>query len=186
MYKTQLLFFPLAAFLFLITLFAPIVVHAADPVNILINNVHLIDPENIAEDAVVNILISKKTLEIVTKDTITAVMAEISVDASNSFLLGNLDTGAPPTFVILSQDPRKHFDVLLDTKSHILFAIEQGDVVVNILPQPIVQLPEAPDSESQRSGWLAYEPPPIALPLTYHSSRKWNKFGGKYISGLFS
>jgi len=186
MYKTQLLFFPLAAFLFLVTLFAPIVVHAADPVNILINNVHLIDPENIAEDAVVNILISKKTLEIVTKDTITAVMAEISVDASNSFLLGNLDTGAPPTFVILNQDPRKHFDVLLDTKSHILFAIEQGDVVINILPQLTVQLPEAPDSESQRSGWLAYEPPPIALPLTYHSSRKWNKFEGKYISGLFN
>ena len=186
MYKTQLLFFPLAAFLFLITLFAPIVVHAADPVNILINNVHLIDPENIAEDAVINILISNKTLEIVTKDTITAVMAEISVDASNSFLLGNLDTGAPPTFVILNQDPRKHFDVLLDTKSHILFAIEQGDVVINILPQLTVQLPEAPDSESQRSGWLAYEPPPIALPLTYHSSRKWNKFEGKYISGLFN
>ena len=186
MYKTQLLFFSLAAFLFLITLFAPIVVHAADPVNILINNVHLIDPENIAEDAVVNILISNKMLEIVTKDTITALMAEISVDASNRFLLGNLDTGAPPTFVILSQDPRKHFDVLLDTKSHILFAIEQGDVVVNILPQLTVQLPEAPDSESQRSGWLAYEPPPIALPLTYHSSRKWNKFEGKYISGLFN
>ncbi|MBW1750795.1 MAG: hypothetical protein JRJ37_08885, partial [Deltaproteobacteria bacterium] len=91
------------------------------------------------------------------------------------------------SFVILSQDPRKHFAVLLDTKSHIVFAIEQGDVVVNILPHLTMQPPtEVPDSESQRSGWLAYEPPPLALPLTYHSSRKWNKFETRYISGLFN
>lgn len=186
MYKIQWYFFPLAAFLFLTTLFAPFVVNAADPVTILINNVHLIDRENIAEDAVVNILITNNSLKVVTKDSITSEVAEISLDASNSFLLGNLDTGAPPNFVILNKDPRKHFAVLLDTKPHILFAIEQGAVVVNILPQLTVQLPEAPDSESKRSGWLAYEPPPLALPLNYHSSRKWNKFEGKYISGLFN
>ena len=48
MYKSQLIFFPLAAFLFLTTLFAPILLNAADPVNILINNVHLIDRENLS------------------------------------------------------------------------------------------------------------------------------------------
>ena len=185
--KTKLYYSSLAVFLFLTTLFVPVTLPAADPVNILIKNVNLIDRENIAEDAVVNILISSNTLEIVTKDPITDKIAEISLDASNSFLLGKLDTGASPSFVILDKDPRKHFDVLLDTKSHILFAIEQGDVVVNILPQTTTtQLSKAADSEAKRSGWLAYEPPPLALPLTYHSSRKWNKFETRYISGLFN
>lgn len=187
MHKTKLYCLSLGVFLFLTTLSVPLTLLAADPVNILIKNVNLIDRENIAEDAVVNILITNNTLEIVTKDTITDTIAKISVDASNSFLLGNLDMGAPPTFVILDQDPRKHFDVLLDTKSHILFAIEQGDVVVNILPQfTTTKLSETADSEPKRSGWLAYEPPPLALPFTYHSSRKWNKFERKYISGLFN
>ena len=187
MVKTRIHFFPLVMFLFLATLSVPVTLPAADPATILIKNVNLIDRENIAEDAVVNILISGNTLEIVTKDTITDTIAEISVDASNSFLLGNLDAGGSPSFVILNQDPRKYFDVLLDTKSHIVFAIEQGDVVVNILPHFTMQPPtEVSDSESQRSGWLAYEPPPLALPLTYHSSRKWNKFETRYISGLFN
>jgi len=177
----------LVTFLFLVTLSVPVALLAKDPVMILIKNVNLIDRENIAEDAVVNILISGNTLEIVTKDSITDTITEISVDASNNFLMGNLDAGGAPSFVILDQDPRKYFDVLLDTKSHIVFAIEQGNVVVNILPQLTTAPPsEEPNSEAKRSGWLAYEPPPLALPLTYHSSRKWNKFEGKYISGLFN
>jgi len=187
MRKSRIHFFPLVMFLFLTTLFVPVTLLAADPVTILIKNVNLIDRENIAEDTVVNILISGNTLEIVTKDTITDTIAEISMGASNSFLLGNLDAGASPSFVILDQDPGKHFGVLLDTKSHIVFAIEQGSVLVNVLPHSTTaQLSEESYNEARRSSWLAYEPPPLALPLTYHSSRKWNKFENKYISGLFN
>lgn len=159
---------------------------AAGGNTILINNVHLIDREGVAEDAVVNILISEDTLELVTKDSLPADMTGRSFDASDTFLLGKLDPGAAPNFVILSKDPRKHFAVLLDTKAYLKFAVEQGAIVVNRLPPLVAEQTDGPASEPKRSGWLAYEPPPLALPLTYHSSRKWNKFEGKYISGLFN
>ena len=177
-------FFLLTAYFILISLTASTI--KADPVNILINNVHLINPESNAKDTIVNILISGKVLEVVTQDNITAEPTMMSLDASKNYLLGRLDTGAAPSFLILGQDPRQHFDVLLDTKSHILFAIEEGEVVVNSLPQLTRKPSEISENEPRRSGWLAYEPPPMALPLDYRSSRKWNRFEGKYISGLFN
>jgi phosphate-selective porin OprO/OprP len=73
--------------------------------------------------------------------------------------------------------------VLLDTRNHVRFAIEDGVIVKN-------ELPEAPPSPAEaaprRRRWVAYTPPPIAVPIRYYDSRKWNKFNTKPISGLFT
>ena len=38
---------------------------------------------------------------------------------------------------------------------------------------------------TKRQGWLAYTPPPIAVPIRYYDSRRWNKFETEKVSGLF-
>ena len=38
---------------------------------------------------------------------------------------------------------------------------------------------------SKGDTWKAYTPPPIAVPIRYYDSRKWNRFNTKPISGLF-
>jgi phosphate-selective porin OprO/OprP len=42
-----------------------------------------------------------------------------------------------------------------------------------------------PDEEPVRSGWLAYTPPPLAVPLNYQDTSKWNRFESKRFSGIF-
>jgi len=70
--------------------------------------------------------------------------------------------------------------VLLDTKRHVRFAMKDGVIVLN----------ELPTTEAERTvnvgelRWRAYTPPPIAMPLRYYDSRKWNRFDTRYVSGL--
>jgi phosphate-selective porin OprO/OprP len=184
-YASRWRFFPFAAG-FLLVLLTGFNSQAADPVNILIKSVRLIDRQGIIEDAVVNILIVDSTLEIVTKDDIAAEKAKMSVDASGTYLLGKMEMGSPSSFIILDQDPRGSLDVLLDTKSHILFAIQEGSIIVNNLPSVAARQTDEPAEEAMKSGWLAYAPPPLALPISYHDTKKWNKYEGKYISVLFN
>jgi len=78
-----------AAFLVLIAM--PVVpVQAAEPVRVLIRNVHLIDREGVKEDA----LVTDGTLEVVTQDEIDSGVAKLNIDAKDGFLLGNLAIGA--------------------------------------------------------------------------------------------
>jgi phosphate-selective porin OprO/OprP len=91
--------------------------------------------------------------------------------------------GKRPSFIILDQDPREDFDVLLDTEAHVVFAIQDGVIVKNELPEAP---PSPPDATPKRRRWVAYTPPPIAVPIRYYDSRKWNKFNTKTISGLFT
>ena len=156
---------------------------AAEPVRILITDVNLIDRQGDEEDVVVDMLITDGQLEVITKDEIKPEAADLIVDAKQGFLLGKLEIGTSPSFVILDEDPRGAIDVLLDTKTHIQFALKDGDVVVNNLPQIVVQQADV-DVQNERSGWLAYEPPPLALPLSYQSGKNWNKFESKYVNGL--
>jgi hypothetical protein len=75
-----------------------LVSQAAEPNTILIKNVHLIDREAVAEDAVVNILITEGKLDVVTEDDIAPEDVELAVDAQKGFLLGNLDMGSSQFF----------------------------------------------------------------------------------------
>ena len=150
--------------------------------NILIRNVALIDPAGETGDRLVNILVRQGKLEVITEDKISADEAELVVNADGGFILGKLELGVAPNFMILSADPRENFEVLLDTKTYASFAMHDGQVVRNRL-SPVLE--KEPENEPVRTGWLAYTPPPLVVPLNYADTSKWNRFETKYISGIF-
>ena len=157
--------------------------HAAEAERIVVTNAHLIGRDAASKDVRINLIIVSGKLVVVTKDDLVIEPGDIAVDANAGFLLGQLVLGARPRFVILDQDPREEFDVLLDTGEHVRFAVEDGVVVKNELPEA---LPSPPDATPKPRRWVAYTPPPIAVPIRYYDSRKWNKFNTKPISGLFT
>ena len=101
--------------------------------NILVRNVTLIDPSQESEDRVVNILIREGKLDVVTEDKISRDEAEQVVNANKGFIVGKLELGEPPSFMIFREDPRENFEVMLDTKSYTSFAVSKGVIVRNRL-----------------------------------------------------
>lgn len=147
---------------------------------ILIRNVMVIDQAGNAKDVVVSILIKQKNLKLVTQDKIELKQADIAFDANGGYILGQLDIGSTAAFIILEQDPRTNVDVVLDTKSYAIFAVSKGEIVLNKLIRIDV------DSNEQLRSWRSYSPPPVALPLSYQKSRKWNVFRTKPITGMLA
>ena len=94
--------------------------------DILVRNVTLIDPTGKSGDRIVNILTRNYKLEIITEDKIASNEVEQVVDAAGGFVVGKLEIGQPPSFMILSSDPREDFRVMLDTKTYSTFAINDG------------------------------------------------------------
>lgn len=157
--------------------------HAQEPGRVVVLQARLGANADPAKDVPVNLLIENGELQVVTEDNLVVEHGDVAVDATGGFLLGKLVLGASPNIVILDRDPREDFEVLLDTGDHVLFAMRNGIVVRNILPA----VPESPEGEhAKRRGWKAYAPPPMAVPIRYYDSRKWNKFTSKAISGLFT
>lgn len=109
----------------------------ADAETVLIRNVRLIDGADNAADVVVSLLVKKGLLDLVTKDDVSAAEAELVVDAQNGVLIGKLDLGQPPSFLILDEDPRESDEALLDTATHARFAIRRGEIVKNDLPEVV-------------------------------------------------
>ena len=159
------------------------VVEAEDTEKVLIQNVRLIDRSGQTEDRIVNILIEESKLSFITADEIEPEAGVIGYDGQNGFVMGVLDIGQPANFLILDQDPREDIEVLLDTKAHVVFAIRDGEIVRNTLP--LVAAPEPNPEEKAKPRWIAYEPPPMALPLTYQDTSKWNRWEGRDVSGIF-
>ncbi len=160
---------------------------SGDPVGanagVIIRNVHIVSRGEAARDELVHLIILGGKLKVVTRDSIPGGTARMIVDGSEGFLLGTLNLGEPPGFVILDQSPRDDINVLLDTKDHVLFAMENGSVVLNDLPTEVI--PE--DAQAPPAlRWSAYSPPPIAVPLRSFDSRKWNRFDTSYVSGFFN
>ena len=149
--------------------------------DILLRNVTLIDPTGQTPDRSVNILIRAGKLDLVTEDRIPHTEAGQVIDAGQGFVLGTLVVGEPPNFMILSADPREKFEVLLDTKTYANFAVHEGVVVRNRLGEIG---PEEVEDEPKKAGWLAYTPPPMAVPLNYQDTSKWNRFDTRWVSGL--
>ena len=173
----------LLTFLLLAVLAIASVAHAGDAERIIVTNVELISRDDASLDVRVNLLIVDGELAVVSKDSLVVQPGDIAVDASGGFLFGELVLGKSPSFVILDRDPREDFDVLLDTGPHVRFAVRAGVVVMNELPE----LPPAPpDVAPKVRAWRAYAPPPMAVPIKYYDSRKWNTFRTKPISGLFT
>ncbi len=153
-----------------------------DPQNVLIRNVYLIEAGDSAESVSVNMLIRDNKLEIVTKDKIPRDDSMMTVDARGGFLLGRLIIGEAPSFIILNQDPRKDFEILLDTSFYTVFAVHNGRLFANNL----FEIEEKEVAEEPKTvGWTAYAPPPMALPLSYLDTTKWNRWETKFVSGIF-
>jgi phosphate-selective porin OprO/OprP len=149
--------------------------------SVLVKNVMLIDQQGQAEnDVVVNILIRDGKLDVVTQDEVAATITELALDAEQGFLLGALEPGQPASFLLLNRDPREDIQVLLDTGATVSFAIKEGQIVRNRLLRAVDD-----GTTARRSGWLAYTPPPLALPTDYRDTTKWNRWETEYISGIF-
>ena len=149
---------------------------------IIVLNSRLVGRDAAAQDVAVNLLIVDGKLSVVTKDELVVKPGDVALDANGGFSFGQLALGSRPSFVILDQDPRENVDVLLDTKSHARFAIREGVIVKNELRALPVAVSEA---RPKPRLWKAYTPPPIAVPIRYYDTRKWNKFETKPVSGLF-
>ena len=155
-----------------------------DPHNVLITNVHLIGTGAETEDVLVNILIRENKLELVSKDEIPPPEDMSIVDARAGYLLGKLAVGETPSFVILNEDPRQNFDVFLDTEEHIVFAVNDGVLEKNQLFSDVPAEEEVTDEDPERPSWLAYSPPPMALPLNYGDASKWNQWATENTTGI--
>ena len=173
---------PLVILLLAVLAVAP-VAQATDAERIVVLNVRLAGRDAPKHDVPVNLLIVGGNLAVVTKDSLVIQSSDVGVDASGGFLLGQLVLGAPASFLILDQDPRVDFDVLLDTGAHTRFAIREGLIVKNELGEAP---PSPPEVRPRARAWRAYTPPPMAVPIRYYDSRKWNTFSTKPISGLFT
>jgi len=154
-----------------------------DPQNVLIRNVQLIQGGEGTEGVSVNLLIKDNKLEIITQDEVTVDDSMLAVDARNGYLLGQLKIGETPSFIILNQDPRENFEILMDTSFFTVFAVHNGRLFENNLFE--VEKEEVEEEEPKRIGWTAYAPPPMALPLSYLDTTKWNRWETKYVSGIF-
>jgi phosphate-selective porin OprO/OprP len=157
---------------------------AQDGASILLRNATLINQEGGQDKVIVNILITDSKLDIITEDLIPIEDADVSYDAAGGVVLGDLILGKPANFLILRGDPRQNVKLLLDTKTHATFAIHQGRVIKNTFVTILEETPEEKKRVSQ--GWLAYAPPPLAVPLNYQNDSRWNKFNTRYVSGLFT
>ena len=149
--------------------------------SILIRNVHLVSPGYVSDGVLVSLLVQDGKLRLVTREKVGTTKATIALDAENGYVLGKLSVGLPASFLILDSDPREDVNALLDTASHIRFAIIEGEIVKNDLPG----LPTEEDEAKERRGWLAYTPPPMALPVSYGDETKWNRWETRWISGIF-
>lgn len=172
--------------LLLVSLFLAFVipVQAQPGKTILIRNVTLAGQGDSEKGLVVNILIKKAELDILTEDHIPLAEADVSYDAREGVVLGELKLGEPASFLVLDGDPSENVELLLDTKTHATFAIHQGRVMKNTLLPVTSETPE--ERERREGGWLAYTAPPLAVPLNYRDDGRWNKFNTKPVSGIFT
>ena len=134
------------------------------PGGILIQNATLLDPAGTAPDRMVNLLVRNGKLEVVSEDSIPAEDGDEVLNAAAGYIVGNLKIDEAPNFMLLIADPREDFQALLDTKTYASFAMHDGRIIKNeLILEP--ELAALPKDRQQESNWLAYTPPPLALPI---------------------
>ena len=177
MNKVRLVRFALVLLLFFC---APLLAQDGGAEDILLRNVVLTDPTGRTPDRSVNILIRSQRLEVISEDKISRKEAQQVINANGGFIVGKLEVGEAPNFVILKTDPRLNFEAILDTRAWSSFAVHNGLVVKNDLSEEM----DEPEDEPVKSGWLAYTPPPMAVPMNYADTSAWNRFETKWVSGM--
>jgi phosphate-selective porin OprO/OprP len=154
-----------------------------DPQNVVIRNAHIAAAG--AGDALVNLLIRDNKLELISRDPIPTPERFIALDADGGYIVGDLSIGETPRFIIVDADPRKDFDVLFDSNAHTVFAVHEGALRKNTLLY-VERALEETEEEPERPGWLAYTPPPLAMPTSYGDPSKWNQWETANTTGIFT
>jgi phosphate-selective porin OprO/OprP len=136
------------------------------------------------EDAArfVSVRIADGVVDLVTEDAIATGDGDRVYDARKAHVVGNLTPNQPATFLLIDGDPGQSPYLLLDTRRHASFAVYQGRVLRNRLQR--INETRVVEEERASRGWLAYTPPPIALPSASDAPR-WNQFDSDHVSGIF-
>lgn len=148
---------------------------------IVLQNVSLMARDAEQGAKLVHLRIVAGQLELVSEGEVPAEPGDVVYDARRGFVLGQLKLGEPANFLILDADPREDMQALLDTRTYATFAVEQGKTVRNRL---------CPERAAKRDPedtvrWLAYTPPPFAVPLDVLGTERWNRYEGKWGSAIF-
>jgi hypothetical protein len=117
------------------------IVLAAEPPELIIRNVQIIKPGERSKSTKVDIRIYKGRVALISEDRIHAEEGVRVEDAENGYLLGNLEVGLPPQFLIVVENPVENFDVLLDTPAHTTFAIKGDEIIKDELSESLEDAP---------------------------------------------
>lgn len=169
----------------LVFLAPPAFAQIVDPQNVLIRNAKVFNTGSNVEEVTVSVLIRDNVLELVSNEEIPTPEGVIALDAEGGFLLGKLEIGEAPSLIILDADPRENFDVLFDTSTHAVFAVHLGQLRRNNLGY-VADAVEEEEQDVARPRWLAYTPPPLALPLDYGDPTKFNQWQTENTTGIFT
>ena len=160
----------------------PSLVAAAELPEMIIRNVLIVEPGSKTAATSVDIQIKKGRVALVSEDRIHAEEGVRVEDAAEGYLLGNIEVGLPPQFIIVDENPVSNFDVLLDTPTHTTFAINGDEIIKDTLSESTEDVPPTQVIEQ----WFSYNPPPVHIDNSYVFDDKWNAFENKYFTGLFS
>jgi len=170
------------AFALLLLAAVPPLVAAAELPEMIIRNVLVLESGSKTDATSVDIHIIKGRVALVSEDRIHAAAGVRVEDADGGYLLGDLEVGLPPQFLIVDDNPMKNFEVLLDTPTHTTFAINGDEIVKD-------NLSVSADDESPPTviaPWISYNPPPVLIDDSYVFDEKWNAFDSKHFTALFS
>jgi phosphate-selective porin OprO/OprP len=152
--------------------------------DVLLRNVTLLNRGEQEQSGTVNLLIKSGKVDLITSDHVSRDEADLIYDAKGGFLIGQVKPGEPASFLIIEGDLRGNIELLLDTKTHASFAMVDGLVIRNRY-RPVNQR-TLEEEKAEQGGWLAYAPPPLAFPLNYNDTSRWNRFDTGPVSGIFA
>ena len=155
---------------------------AAELPEMIIRNVLVIEPGSKTDATSVDIQIKKGRVALVSEDRIHAAEGVRVEDAENGYLLGDLEVGLPPQFLIVDKNPVMNFEVLLDTPAHTTFAINGDEIIKDELSESLEDAPPTQVIEH----WFSYNPPPVHFDDSFVFDEKWNAFDSEHFTGLFS
>lgn len=155
---------------------------AAELPEMIIRNVMILGPGGKTDVSSVDIQIKKGRVARISEDRIHAETGVRVEDAESGYLLGDVEVGLPPRFLIVSRNPVENFEVLLDTPAHTTFAINGDEIIKDELSESLQDVP--PNQLSAR--WFSYNPPPVVIDDDFVFDEKWNAWENKYYTALFS
>ena len=151
-----------------------------DPSRLIIENVRLVSAVGDYHDVAVNLLIVDGVVDLMSIDPIPPGKDATVLNAAGGYLIGKPEVGLSPTIIIVDSDPRQDFDILLDTNTHATFAMADGVIARNELAKS-----EGVEPAATRFRWMAYEPPPVAIPANLGGSKPFNHWETKNTTGVF-